>query len=348
VAPRTAGHRWTVSNVGTVSARGRVVLLVAVAAVAAAGVTVGATLLTSNGENGGGGGQTTATPRPGAPPLLLDLGVRTDPEARALRRALLLYGRGRRRAAGRIFARYDSLEARVGAALAAWPSGLARMATLAVEQPASSLVQLHDGLALYWVGRAAAARNAWRRAKRLEPDSSYAVRAGDLLHPELPIPGLPFFVPSFPSPQRLFRLSPPQQLEFLAARSGTGGAREKLLYGAALQKLGRPLSAERQFRAAAALEPRNPDAQVAVAIGLFDKDAPKRAFARLGPLTRTFPNSATVRFHLGLLLLWLGRVDEAKRQLRLARGEAPDSRLGREAKRFLDRLAGTTPRGTGR
>jgi len=166
------------------------------------------------------------------------------------------------------------------------------------------------------------------------------VRAGDLLHPELPVPGLPFFVPDFPSPPQLARLSPPRQLAFLAARARTGGVREKLLYGTALQRLARPVSAERQFRAAAALAPRDPEAQVAAAVGLFDKDAPQRAFGKLGPLTRTFPRAATVRFHLGVLLLWLGRVDEAKRQLRLARGDAPTSRLGREAKRLLVRLVG--------
>lgn len=335
-----------VSKVGAVSARGRIVLLVALAAVVAAGLTVGATLLTQ-GDGGGTSGPPLATPRAGAPPLLLDLGVRTDTEARALRRALTLYGQGRRRPSGRVFGRYDSVEARVGAAFAAWPGGITRMESLAAEYPASSLVQLHEGLALYWARRTAAARTAWRRAKRLEPDSSYAVRAGDLLHPELPVPGLPFFVPSFPSPQRLARLSPPRQLASLAARARTGGAHEKLLYGTALQRLGRPVSAEGQFRTAAELAPSDPDAQVAAAVGLFDKDSPQTAFAKLGPLTRTFPNAPTVRFHLGVLLLWLGRVGEAKRQLRLARAEAPDSRLGREAKRFLVRLEGTRPK-TGR
>ena len=79
---------------------------------------------------------------------------------------------------------------------------------------------------------------------------------------------------------------------------------------------------------------------MAAAVGLFEKSNPSRAFSRLGPLVRTFPRAATVRFHLGLLLLWLGRVDEAKRQLALARADAPRSTLGREANRFLVRLRG--------
>src|SRR5581483_10517980 len=70
-----------------------------------------------------GGGETAAgvRPRPGSPELDLDLGVRTDAEAVALRRASALYGRRRYRAALAIFRRYRTLEARVGAALSAWP-----------------------------------------------------------------------------------------------------------------------------------------------------------------------------------------------------------------------------------
>jgi Flp pilus assembly protein TadD len=167
----------------------------------------------------------------------------------------------------------------------------------------------------------------------------YAIEADNLLHPNL-APGLPPFVPDFASPARLLRLSPPRQLAFLAARAGRGGYREKILYGVALQSLGRPLSAEREFRAAAALAPDNPEARTAAAVGLFDKDDPALAFGRLGPLTQVFPHAATVRFHLGLMLLWLGRAEQGKAQLRLARAEAPGSRLAREAERFLARLAG--------
>jgi tetratricopeptide (TPR) repeat protein len=336
-----------------VSPHARVFTLVALAAAGAAGVTVGATLLSTRGEHRTAPAPTSPA-RAGAPPLLLDLGVRTDAEARALRRAAALYDRGRAhpgsvqlRQAGGIFARFSSLDAQVGAALAAWPGGARRLEQLARDRPRSGVVQLHDGLGLFWLGRTGEARAAWKRAQRAQPDSSYAVRASDLLHPEDP-PGLPFFVPSFASPRVLDRLSPPRQLAFLAAHARTGGVRGKLLYGVALQRLVRPLSAERQFAAAARMAPRDPEAQVAAAVGLFDKDAPQRAFSRLGPLTRAFPHAATVRFHLGVLLLWLDRVDAARRQFRLARADAPSSLLGREAAQFLARLAGVgtkTPRG---
>ena len=93
--------------------------------------------------------------------------------------------------------------------------------------------------------------------------------------------------------------------------------------------------------------PRQDDDYTA-AVGLFDKDAPARAFGRLGPLAGTFPHAVTVRFHLGLLLLWLGQVDQAKKQLELARADAPSSALGHQAQLLLVRLANVRTRRLGR
>ena len=77
---------------------------------------------------------------------------------------------------------------------------------------------------------------------------------------------------------------------------------------------------------------------MAAAVGQFDKDAPERAFGRLGPLTRRFPGEPTVRFHLGVLLLWTGRVPAAERQFRLATRTQPGSPLAREAARYLETI----------
>jgi Flp pilus assembly protein TadD len=133
------------------------------------------------------------------------------------------------------------------------------------------------------------------------------------------------------------RLAPAAQLAALERNARGHDVRAKLLYGLALQRLERPLSARRQYSAAARLAPRNPEALVADAVGRFDKAHPERAFSRLGPLTRRFPRAATVRFHLGVLLLWLGQLKEARRQLNAAAAMA-DSPLAREAKRLLTRL----------
>jgi tetratricopeptide (TPR) repeat protein len=171
-----------------------------------------------------------------------------------------------------------------------------------------------------------------------------AQRADDALHPGFP-PGEPLFVPSFAPPARLARLSPPRQFELLANDAAKQDAHAKLLYGVALQRLGRRISAQRQYEAAARLDPGDPETQVAAAVGRFDKTKPSAAFSRLGPLTKRYPHAATVRFHLGLMLLWLARsqpgaLAEGKRQLRLARKEQPDSPLAREAKRLLAGLEG--------
>ncbi len=190
---------------------------------------------------------------------------------------------------------------------------------------------------MYWRGDQAGAQAAWRAARKAQPDTPYALRAEDLLYPNFPR-GLPDFVPSFPAPAGIGRLSPPRQLALLERRARSGGVRDELLYGVGLQRLGRQLSALREFRKAAALAPADPEPKVAVAVARFDKAAPSRTFSRLGPLARRYPKSQTVRFHLGVCLLWLGSVDEARRQLRLARAAGPKTTLGVQAQRFLAQL----------
>jgi tetratricopeptide (TPR) repeat protein len=324
------------------SSRARIIVIAGAAACLAAGGTVALAVITSNGK---GGNESKPVPLSGAPPLALDLGVRTDPEATSLRRAERLYSSKRRAAAGRIFNRYDSPAAQIGAAFSAWPgSSLATLQRLEQEHPQDSLVLLHLGYANLWAGDTEQATAAWRRATSAQPDTMSAQRADDALHPGFP-PGEPLFVPSFAPPARLARLSPPRQFELLAKDAAKQDAHAKLLYGVALQRLGRRISARRQYDAAARLEPGDPETQVAAAVGRFDKSKPSAAFSRLGPLTKRYPHAATVRFHLGLMLLWLARAQpgalaEGKRQLRLARKEQPDSPLAREAKRLLAGLEG--------
>jgi tetratricopeptide (TPR) repeat protein len=319
------------------SPRARIIVIAGAAACLAAGGTVALAVITSNGK---GGSERKTVPLSGAPPLALDLGVRTDPEARALRRAERLYSSKRRAAAARIFSRYQSPAAEVGDAFAGWPgSGLVTLQRLAQEHPQDSLVLLHLGYAHLWAGDSGQATAAWRRAASAQPDTMSAQRADDALHPGFP-PGEPLFVPSFAPPDRLAGLPPPRQFELLAKDAAKQDAHAKLLYGVALQRLGRRISAQRQYEAAARLDPKDPETRVAAAVGRFDKSKPSAAFSRLGPLTKRYPHAATVRFHLGLMLLWLARAQpgalaEGKRQLRLARKEEPGSPLAREAKKLL-------------
>lgn len=310
-------------------------MLIVAAVAAAAAAVVAAAVVSSNG----GSATTTEKPevREGRPPLSLALGFRTDPEARDLARASALYQRGNTQAAAALFAEHDSLEAKVGSALASWPEGsLDRLEQLAKLYPGIAVVQLHLGLARLWANEGDAVE-AWRAALDAEPDTPYAIVAGNLLHPQLPR-GLPAFIPSFAASPEITRLPPVRQLEALRRAADRGGVRERLLYGVGLQRVGRPVSASRVFTQAAGRAPGEIEAQVADAVGRFDKDAPERAFGRLGPLTRTHPNEPSVRFHLGVLLLWTGRIEASKRQFRLASRTQPGSPLAREAERYLETI----------
>jgi tetratricopeptide (TPR) repeat protein len=325
-----------------VSRRTRVLLIVVIAALVAAGAAIAAALVLGSDEQTGGG-------REGAPPLVLDLGLRTDPEATALRRAERLYTDQKRADAGRIFARYDSPPAAIGSAFSRWPEGtVSKLERLAAERPRDARVLLHLGFARFWVGRDNEALQAWRDAARVEPDSPSAGRAVDVLHTDFPR-GQPHFVPSFGAPPSLTGLSAPRQVALLARRARSREVKAKLLYGLALQRLGHRLSAQRQYDAAVRLDPRNPEARVAAAVVRFDKARPSVAFSQLGPLTRRFPRAQSVRFHLGLMLLWLARaqpgsVEQGKAQLRRARALGATTVLGREAKRLLDSLEGAPTR----
>jgi tetratricopeptide (TPR) repeat protein len=208
-----------------------------------------------------------------------------------------------------------ALASQVREALQAWPSGtVRRLRILAGQHPGSALVRLELGLALALGGQRADAQAAWRAAKRVQPDSPSAVRADDLLHPDTP-PGEPPFVPSFSRP--------------------VGRVQELLARGIGFQEALMPRSAEQAFRGAARLAPADPEAQVAATVGIYDKDHPERAFGRLGPLLRRFPHAQTVRFHLGLLLIYLRQFPQARRELRLAVAEGPGTLLAKRARVLL-------------
>jgi tetratricopeptide (TPR) repeat protein len=318
------------------SPRTRTAAVVAALALLAAVVVAGSAALSSDDPKPAAIAA-APTPRKGAPPLVLELGVRDDPAARALRQAIRLYANGKRDQARAIFDRDDSLEAKLGSAFAAWPGSLDRVEQLGALYPRSALVQLHVGLARYWAGEDGAL-DAWREARDVEPDTPYAVSAGDLLHRDF-APGLPVFQPSSPLPASVRGKRPAEQLELLRAGARAGRLELQLLYGVALQRLGRPVSARRVYAAAGRAHPSDPEALAADAVGRYSKESPVEAFSRLGPLSRRFPKAATVRFHLGLLLLWQGDVEQARRQLRLARSAEPHSRIAIEAGRYLDELA---------
>ena len=317
------------------SPRTRIRLIVGGLALVAAAVVAGVALI------GRGDGS------PGEKPPVLELSVLLgdDSEAQALRAAERAYDSGRTEDARAQFAALlrdhpDSLEAAVGAAVSAWPDDtVERLRELDASHPESALVHLHLGLALYAEGQQDEAAAEWRKAVEVEPDSQSAVRAGDVLHPDM-APGLPSFFTTLEPPPGLTGKAPQEQLDELEAAARGGGADEWILYGTALQRVGKPISARAAFDRALELAPDRLDAKVAAAVGRFDKDDPSAAFSRLGPLARDNPDSALVRFHLGVLLLWIRDVQDARAQLEKAAATMPVSLYSREAKSLLSRLEG--------
>ena len=313
--------------------------LVGLAAAGAAALVVGVSVLQGGDESAPAATAEAARP---PPPLELGLAVQSDAEADALREAEELVDEGDRPAG---LARFDeilaenpeSVEAAVGAAIAAWPEGtVERLEALAAEQPESGVVQLHLGLALLASGDEEGARSAWAKVGQVDPDTPAALRAEDLLNPQF-APGRPPFVAPLEAPPGLEGLSAEEQLAELERLAEEGGVDERLFYGIVLQRAGRPVSAQEAFASAAEADPDSVPAKVAAALGRFDKDDPSQAFSRLGPLADA-DETGVVRYHLGLALSWIGQVEEAIRQLRLAREADPDGFYAREAERLLDRL----------
>ena len=178
--------------------------------------------------------------------------------------------------------------------------------------PEPAVVQLHLGLARLWAQRGDPSRPGARRSR---PSRTRRTRSSPATCCTRSCPrGLPAFIPSFAAPAGGRRsLAPGAPARGAPPSAPTrGGVRELLLYGVGLQRVGRPVSARAVFDAAARGAPGERRGAGRRRGRAFDKDAPARAFGRLGPLTRTFPQEPTVRFHLGVLLLWTGRVERRR------------------------------------
>jgi predicted Zn-dependent protease len=316
------------------TARGRVLTIVAGAAVVVVAGTVGITLLQTRGESTTAPGSVTK-PRPGRPPVFLEFGVRADRQARDLAQAASLLNTGKVRQAGAIFARYHSLQAEIGAAFARWPDGgLDDLKRLVATHPESPAAQFNLGMAYFWSGRVADAATTWQRVASRYPDSAESVEAENVLYPKF-LAGPPPIVTTVTQPSAPSRAA---QLRLLARAAQQPDATAKLRYGLALWQLWRRVSAERQFNAAAKLASNNPVARTAAAMGAFTKRAPVRAFSRLGPLTAEFPHAAVVRFHLAILLVWTRQPAKALKQFEIAIADEPRSVYGKEGKRFVAAL----------
>jgi tetratricopeptide (TPR) repeat protein len=198
------------------------------------------------------------------------------------------------------------------AAVRAARGRLQPLQALANRYPRDPVVQFNYAVALECRGYLTDAVTAFETTKRVGADTQYRIAADQLLHPQFFQGGYPMFEPL--------------------------GRDPLLLRGAVEQRAGHQVSAERLYARAARLHPNEAEAQVAAAVARFDEDNLSASFSRLGPLTRRFPHSQSVRYHLGLLLVWTGQGKQAIRELRLAYALGPKSPLGREAGAILKKL----------
>ena len=139
-------------------------------------------------------------------------------------------------------------------------------------------------------GQQADAKRAWQAAKKVQPDS--------------PVGG------ARRRSGASERASGPAVRSCRASRSRRAPRRAAPASRRGLQQaLSSRLCAEREFRAtAAAVAPNDPEALTARGRRSLRQGPPGAAFSRLGPLSRRFPNAQTVRFHLGLLLIYSGQL----------------------------------------
>jgi len=199
-----------------------------------------------------------------------------------------------------------------------WPHGsIGTMQQLGLQYHNSAIVQYYRGVALLWAGYPSDAESALELAKKLGRNTYIQGKADNILHPN-------YYAPA----------SPPYYPVFVPT-----GRNALLQRGSELQVEGHQVSAERLYRQAARLDPGDAQAQVAVAVGLFDEDNIVPTFATLGPLTARFPRSQSVHYYLGYLLSWTDQRSLAISQYEDTVKLGPATALGRAATAFLDAIA---------
>ena len=202
---------------------------------------------------------------------------------------------------------------------------VSRLELLAASSP---FARYELGVVQLWAGRLPQATAALKAVRDADRESFYGVKADDLLHPTMQ-PGYPLFVPADPPPDGA-------TLESLkaAAAAAPNDAKAQLQYGSSLQSAGRRKAALAVYGQALKADPTSIESQVALAVAAFSKDDPAKAFGTVGPLVRDQRGDPSPRFHLAMMLLWIGQPDKAQAEFRQVANEAKGTRLARLAEFF--------------
>jgi tetratricopeptide (TPR) repeat protein len=201
----------------------------------------------------------------------------------------------------------------------------ATISRLELLAPTSPFARYELGVVQLWAGRLPQATAALKAVRDAAPESFYGVKADDLLHPTMQ-PGYPLFVPADDPPAGATEASLKA-----AADAAPNDAKAQLQYGSALQSAGRRREALGVYGQALKADPTSVEAQVALALAGFRKDDPAKAFGTVGPLVRDHKGDPSPRFHLAMMLLWIGQPDKAQAEFRQVASEAAGTRLARLA-----------------
>jgi tetratricopeptide (TPR) repeat protein len=208
---------------------------------------------------------------------------------------------------------------------------IARLNVAAGSPALAPFARYEVGVVQVWAGRTHAAVATLTAVRNAAPESFYGVKADDLLHPG-DIPGYPPFIARAADPAGATLAS----LKATAASSPMSLVAQ-LAYGAALLQAGRRHEALVVFRHAFAIEPESVDAQVAVAIASFSKDAPAASVGQVGPLVRDHPDDPLPRFHLAWMLLWIGLKERGRAELTQVASTSPTTPYGQLAAAIVAR-----------
>jgi tetratricopeptide (TPR) repeat protein len=199
------------------------------------------------------------------------------------------------------------------------------------------VVLLNLGLVERWAGETAAAVEAWRRTRTLDPYGYYGTRADNLLHPDQ-AQGYPFYFAP-----RTFATGSLAQLQAGAQRHPGEPERWLALAGSLQLQQRDRAAAIAAARKAAELNPTGLSERVALLVLSYSKDRPAETFGRLGPLLQqTDDPDGEIRFHIALLSLQLGLRDKAAGEFRQVLREHPDGPYATFCREFIQTL-GATP-----
>jgi tetratricopeptide (TPR) repeat protein len=199
-----------------------------------------------------------------------------------------------------------------------WPHGsIDAVQELGLEFPKNAVVQYYRGVALLWAGYPSDAEAALQLAMRYGTDTIIQGRADNLLHPD-------YYEPSSGPPYPVFQPTESNAL---------------LSQGSTLQAEGHQESAEKLYARAARLDPADPQAAVAVGVGLFNESNLSPSLSKLQAVIKRFPSSQSAHYYYGFLLAWTNQKTVAISEFERAVKLGPKTELGKAATSFLAGIA---------